>query len=117
MFDKIDFSGYEDVFFSMYQTTGGDIDNDGDTDIFISAVSKENKNKESEVYLQNSLGNFILERGFISNSPGQVHPRKSIVGDFSSQRGTQGAHWWPLGALRGPSGPKSEETGAATQKT
>jgi|GEM_PF-2342377 hypothetical protein len=60
-----------------------DIDNDGDTDIFISAVSKENKNKESEVYLQNSLGNFILERGFISNSPGQVHPRKSIVGDYN----------------------------------
>jgi len=60
-----------------------DLDDDGDTDILISAVSKVNKNKEFDVYLNDGLQSFTLEKDFFSNSPGQVHPRKSIIGDYN----------------------------------
>jgi hypothetical protein len=60
-----------------------DLDDDGDTDIFISAVSNVNKSKASEVYLNDGLGSFALEKYFFANPPGQVHPRKSITGDFN----------------------------------
>ena len=59
------------------------MDDDGDTDIFISAGSKINKNKESEVYLNDGLQSFTLENDFFANPTGQVHPRKSIIGDYN----------------------------------
>ena len=51
MFDKINFSGYDDLFFSMYQSTFGDIDNDGDNDIvFGSQIEK----------LDSTIGGYVL---------------------------------------------------------
>jgi hypothetical protein len=60
-----------------------DLDGDGDTDIFISAISGEKKSNASEVYINDGSNLFTLEKDFISNTPGQVHPRKSIIGDYN----------------------------------
>ena len=60
-----------------------DLDDDGDTDIFISPGSPVNKNKVSEVYLNDGSGSFILDKDFFADPPGQVHPRKSIIGDYN----------------------------------
>ena len=61
-----------------------DFDGDGDTDIFMSATSNnKNRKQVSEVYLNDGLGIFTLDRDFFADPPALFAPRKSIIGDYN----------------------------------
>jgi len=69
---------------SVHAVSYADFDQDGDVDVFMSSSNGANTQTPSELYLNDGANNFILDTTFFAgNPPGQVHPRKSLTGDFN----------------------------------
>lgn len=61
-----------------------DLNGDGRTDIFYSPLDGSPDPVPAEVYINNGMGGFDLSTGFFgAESPGGVHPRKVLPGDFN----------------------------------
>ena len=61
-----------------------DFDQDGDTDIFTSALYGTNQVVPAELFLNDGAENFSVDASFFNGAPpGQVHPRKALAGDFN----------------------------------
>ncbi len=61
-----------------------DLNGDGRTDIFYSPLDGSPDPVPAEVYINNGTGGFDLSTGFFgAESPGGVHPRKALPGDFN----------------------------------
>ena len=61
-----------------------DLDGDGRTDIFYSPLDGSMDPVPAEVYINDGMGGFDRSAGFFgAESPGGVHPRKVLPGDFN----------------------------------
>lgn len=61
-----------------------DLDNDGDTDVFMSGGNGTENPSAVEIYINDGAGNFTLDNSLISGAePGAIHPRKAISGDYN----------------------------------
>jgi hypothetical protein len=61
-----------------------DFDLDGDIDVFMSAGDGSQNTTPAELYLNDGANNFTLDTSLFNGaSPGLVHPRKALTGDFN----------------------------------
>jgi len=61
-----------------------DLDNDGDTDIFMSGSNGTSNPSPVEIYINDGAENFTLSDSIIFGSePGAIHPRKALLGDYN----------------------------------
>lgn len=61
-----------------------DLNNDGDTDVFMSGGDGSENPTAVEIYINDGTDNFTSDNSLISgNEPGLIHPRKAILGDYN----------------------------------
>ncbi len=62
-----------------------DLDNDGDTDVFMSGGNGTEDRSPIEIHINDGSGNFTLDNTLlVGTEPGAIHPRKALLGDFNN---------------------------------